>query len=85
MRTAEFFVLGAVVVSLPFSISSAKKEATKVSAATIQQLEDDILALMKRSGVPGLSIALIQGGNTTWVHGFEIGRASCRERVCLAV
>jgi CubicO group peptidase (beta-lactamase class C family) len=81
MRTAGFFVLGAVVVSLPFSISSAKKEATKVSAATIQQLEDDIPALMKRSGVPGLSVALIQGGNTTWVHGFGIKNAKTGEPV----
>jgi CubicO group peptidase (beta-lactamase class C family) len=30
---------------------------------------------MKKDGVPGLSIALIRGGKTTWVHGFGIKEA----------
>ena len=43
--------------------------------ATIQQLEKDIPERMKKNRVPGLSIALIRGGKTTWVHGFGIKEA----------
>jgi len=76
-KTPRVLALGAVIVSLPlFSLlSSAKKETTTLSGATIQQLEKDIPELMKKDGVPGLSIALIRGGKTTWVHGFGIKEA----------
>ncbi len=40
--------------------------------ATVPQLERDIPELMKKDGVPGLAIALIRGGNTTWLHGFGV-------------
>ena len=77
VKTPRVLVLGAVIVSLPlFSLlSSAKKETVTPSGATIQQLEKDIPELMKKDGVPGLSIALIRGGKTTWVHGFGIKEA----------
>lgn len=40
--------------------------------ATIQKLETDIPEIMKSAGVPGLAIAVIRGGKTTWLHGFGI-------------
>jgi CubicO group peptidase (beta-lactamase class C family) len=47
-----------------------KKETTTLSRATIEQLEKDIPEQMKKNGVPGLAMAVIGGGKTTWVHGF---------------
>jgi CubicO group peptidase (beta-lactamase class C family) len=72
VKTPGVLVLGAVVVSLPlFSLlSSVRKETTTLSGATIQQLEKDVPELMKKGGVPGLAIAVIRGGKTTWLHGF---------------
>src|SRR5882724_711259 len=72
VKTPGVLVLGAIVVSLPlFSLlSSARKETTTLSGATIQQLEKDLPELMKKAGVPGLAIAVIRGGKTTWLHAF---------------
>jgi len=74
MNTARLFLFGALIICLPLLslLSSAKKETTKVSATTFPQLENDIPALMKKVGLPGLSIALVRGGKTTWVHGFGV-------------
>jgi CubicO group peptidase (beta-lactamase class C family) len=75
-KTPRVLALGAMIVSLPlFSLLSSAKKETTLSGATIQQLEKDIPELMKKHGVPGLSIALIRGGKTTWVHGFGIKEA----------
>src|SRR5882757_414159 len=69
-RTAV--VLGAIFVGLPaFSPMwrTNKAPATR-SEATVPQLERDIPELMKKNGVPGLAIAVIRGGRTTWLRGF---------------
>ena len=65
-------LLGAVIVALPVfsSMLRAKEEPAPKSGATIPQLERDVPELMKKDNVPGLSIAVIRGGKTTWVHGF---------------
>jgi CubicO group peptidase (beta-lactamase class C family) len=44
----------------------------KPDAQTISALENRIPALMKAGDVPGLSIALIRGGKTFWVHSFGV-------------
>lgn len=74
MRTAMAVVLGAVIAGSPvFSpLLRAKAKPTTQARATIAQLERDIPELMKRVGVPGLAIAVIGGGKTTWVRGFGI-------------
>src|SRR5256885_9735704 len=76
-KALRVLALEAVIVGLPlFSLlSSTKKETARLSGATTQQLEKDIPELMKKDGVPGLSIALIRGAKTTWVHGFGIKEA----------
>lgn len=76
MRTAV--VLGAVVLGLPFfpPMSRAKRETAAYTGATILQLERDVRELMKKDGVPGLAIAVIRDGKTTWVHGFGIKEAT---------
>jgi len=77
VKTPSVLVLGAVIASLPLYslLSGANQETSPLSGATIQQLEKDIPELMKKNRVPGLSIALIRGGKTTWVHGFGIKEA----------
>jgi CubicO group peptidase (beta-lactamase class C family) len=72
MRTLMVVVLGAIVVGLPvFSpMLRAKKGPATPTEATVPQLERDIPELMKKAGVPGLAIAVIRGGKTTWLHGF---------------
>jgi CubicO group peptidase (beta-lactamase class C family) len=50
----------------------AKREPAAYREATIPQLERDVPELMKKGGVPGLGMAVIRDGKTTWVHGFGI-------------
>ena len=80
-RTAV--VLGAAVVGLPFfsPLLRAKREPAAHAGATIVQLEKDVPDLMKKDGVPGLSMAVIRGGKTTWVHGFGTKEAKTDEPV----
>jgi CubicO group peptidase (beta-lactamase class C family) len=72
MRARTAVVLGAIVVGLPvFSpMWRANKAPATPTEATVPQLERDIPELMKKAGVPGLAIAVIRGGKTTWLHGF---------------
>jgi CubicO group peptidase (beta-lactamase class C family) len=69
-RTVIALVL--VIAGVPgFSpMLRAKKDTTTSAVATISQLERDVPGLMKRTGVPGLAIAVIREGKTTWLHGF---------------
>jgi len=75
MKTAIAVVM-LVAGSPVFShLLRAQKGSTTHTEATIAQLEKDIPKQMKRAGVPGLSIAVIRGGKTTWVRGFGIKEA----------
>jgi len=65
-------VVGVVVVS---PMLRARSRAATHTEETVLRLEEHIPELMKKDGVPGLSIALIRGGKTTWVHGFGIKEA----------
>lgn len=81
MRTAV--VLGTVVVSLTLlsPVLGAKSARTTHSTATISQLENDVPDLMKKGIVPGVALAVIRGGKTTWVHGFGVKNAESGQRV----
>ncbi len=71
MRTLMVVVLAAIVVGLPVSpMLRAKKGSATPTEATVPQLEIYIPELMKKTGVPGLAIAVIRDGKTTWLHGF---------------
>lgn len=65
-------VLVLVIVGMPVfsSMLRANKGSTTPTEATVPQLQRDIPELMKKAGVPGLAIAVIRGGKTTWLHGF---------------
>ena len=76
-------VLGAVVVSSPvlLPLSRAESERRMHPGASVVRLERDVPELMKKGGVPGLAIALIRGGKTTWVQGFGVKDAKTGQPV----
>ncbi len=66
-------VLGAIVTTLPtLPPMLLAGPGANDQQSTILQLERDAPELMKKSNVPGVSIALIQRGKTIWVHGFGV-------------
>jgi len=83
VRTRSAVVLGAVVLGLPFlsPMLRATREPAAYAVATILQLEKDVPELMKKDGVPGLAMAVIRDGKTTWVHGFGIKEATTGQPV----
>jgi CubicO group peptidase (beta-lactamase class C family) len=82
-RTQSAVLLGAVIAALAVSspMLRAKREPAANAGATIPQLERDVPELMKKGNVPGLSIAVIRGGKTTWVHGFGTKEAKTDQPV----
>jgi len=73
-RVKTAIALGTVVVGLldPSTLLRAQGAATTSTESAASRLERDVPALMKKGGVPGMSIALIRGGSTTWVHSFGV-------------
>jgi CubicO group peptidase (beta-lactamase class C family) len=82
-RATIAVTLGAIIAgSLVFSRAAQAKSGPKTSAAaTIPQLENDVPAWMKKGNVPGLSMAVIRDGKTTWVHGFGVKNAKTGQPV----
>ena len=76
-------VLGAVIASLVLLSASMRAQCgrTRDTKASISQLEHDVPGLMKKNKVPGVSIAVICGGKTTWVHGFGVKNAKIGQPV----
>jgi CubicO group peptidase (beta-lactamase class C family) len=68
MRVVLGIAIAAVLVFLP----AARAQGDLTTHATIVQLEKDIPELMKKGGVPGLAIAVIRVGKTSWVRGFGV-------------
>lgn len=62
-------------------LTLAPHPGTKGRGDTIVRLERDIPELMKKGGVPGLAIALIRGGKTSWVRGFGVKETKTRQPV----
>jgi CubicO group peptidase (beta-lactamase class C family) len=53
----------------------------KPDSATIAALEKRVPELLREGVVPGLSLALIRGGKTYWVHGFGVRNTNTGELV----
>lgn len=83
MRVRTVVVLGVVFASLTMlsPVLRAQSERTRDTKALISQLRHDIPGLMKKGGVPGVAIAVIRGGRTTWVHGFGVKNAKIGQPV----
>ena len=75
VRTAA--VLRALLASLIIlsPMLRAQRARTIDSNAPISQLEHDVPDLIKKGGVPGVAVAVIRGGKTTWVQGFGVKNA----------
>src|SRR5581483_8371692 len=75
-------VFGTVVAALPiFSSILRVGHKPKDTLSTILQLEREVPQSMTEGRVPGLSIALIRGGKTIWMHGFGIKEAGTSQPV----
>jgi CubicO group peptidase (beta-lactamase class C family) len=53
----------------------ARKQPTPQTEATVAQLQKDVPEQMKKYAVPGVSIAVIRKGKTTWLQAFGIKNA----------
>jgi hypothetical protein len=75
-------VVGAVVASLTIlsPVLRAQSTPTIDTKAPFSQLEHDVPDLLKKCGVPGVAIAVIRGGKTTWVRGFGVKNAKIGQR-----
>jgi CubicO group peptidase (beta-lactamase class C family) len=64
----------ATIFLLLSTVCSAQDATAPVpmNATTEARLEKDIPALMEKAGVPGLSIAVIRGGNTVWTRSIGV-------------
>jgi CubicO group peptidase (beta-lactamase class C family) len=71
-------LLALVWMTGPSATAQSQKAATK---AAISQLEKDIPRLLQLSDVPGLSIALIRGGQLVWTGTFGYANDSTRKPV----
>jgi CubicO group peptidase (beta-lactamase class C family) len=72
--TRTVVAVAAIVVGLGLlsPMLRAKRGATAHAGATVAQLERDIPELMRKDGIPGLSIGVIREGKIAWVHGFGV-------------
>jgi CubicO group peptidase (beta-lactamase class C family) len=66
--------LAAMVLGLlyPSTLLRAQSVGTTSTATAVLLLTRDIPIQMKKGKVPGMSIALIRGGATVWLHGFGV-------------
>ncbi len=70
---AGAIVLGIVATGV-VGTSELEAQAPSIRSApdVISRLKSEVPDLMQRGGVPGMSIALIRGGKTIWLHGFGV-------------
>ncbi len=83
MRVRTAAVLATFAIGFPvFSPTlRAQDERNKPNDTTIPQLEKDALELMHKDRVPGLEIAVIRNGKTTWLHAFGVKDAKTSQPV----
>jgi CubicO group peptidase (beta-lactamase class C family) len=74
MKSGKVRLFATVVASLTFFalLLTAENSAPRSSEATAKQLEKDAPELMKKFGVPGLEMAVIRDGKTTWLQAFGV-------------
>ena len=76
LRRSLMRKLGIVAILVPCALQAqthttkSEPPLKKPSTETIAALQKQIPELMAEGSVPGLSLALIRGGKTYWVHGF---------------
>ncbi|HXM15818.1 MAG TPA: serine hydrolase domain-containing protein [Candidatus Eremiobacteraceae bacterium] len=82
MRARTAVLLATTAVGMSFSSLMLRAQNHRPAVdATILQLEKDAPELMKKDRVPGLEIAVIRNGKTTWVHAFGVKDAKTKQPV----
>jgi CubicO group peptidase (beta-lactamase class C family) len=78
-------VLMTVVLGIGLNAAAQSKTAGTAlktpDKATVAELEKGIPEWLREASVPGMSIALIRGGKTYWVHGFGVKDAKTGQPV----
>ena len=74
-----FYGIGVVLVLVAVATGvmgtrrlQAQVPSVRSTRDVISRLENEVPGLMKQGGVPGMSIALIRGAKTIWLHGFGV-------------
>ncbi len=86
-RKCCWAVPGILAILVPFAALAqtpairSEPPLRKPDPATIASLEKRVPELLKDGTVPGLSLALIRGGKTYWVHAFGVRNAKTGEPV----
>jgi CubicO group peptidase (beta-lactamase class C family) len=66
-------VLGTVATGVMGTLGlQAQAPSIRSTRDVISRLKSEVPGLMQQGGVPGMSIALIRGGKTIWLHGFGV-------------
>jgi CubicO group peptidase (beta-lactamase class C family) len=60
----------ALALAAGLSLTSSAFSQQPASKAAVASLTRDIPTLMQQADIPGLSIALIENGRTSWLHSF---------------
>jgi CubicO group peptidase (beta-lactamase class C family) len=73
---AAIFLFGSTLCAVQSSIAPVA-----MNAPSQERLDKDIPALMKKAGIPGLSIAVIRGGKTVWTGSFGVRSEATKKPV----
>jgi CubicO group peptidase (beta-lactamase class C family) len=74
-------ILLPALLSLIYINSLAQQPASLPANEAIRKLETDIPALLQKSDVPGMSIALIRDGRVVWTKGFGVTNVQTKKPV----
>jgi CubicO group peptidase (beta-lactamase class C family) len=82
-RCLTIFVVAALGIALNAAAQSKAADDTLKAPdkKTIAALEKEAPELLREASVPGMSIALIRGGKTYWVHAFGVKDAKTGQPV----
>jgi CubicO group peptidase (beta-lactamase class C family) len=83
MNVRRAAAVGAAVASLSIASPALRAQSglTAGTKASVAQLEHDVPDLMKKDAVPGMAIAVIRGGKTSWAQGFGVKNAGTGQPV----
>ena len=81
----QIALLAALLAALPLGGTAGAATATTVAAQpgarSAERQVDTLFAKWTRPGMPGAVVGVIRDGKVVLSKAYEIGRASCRERV----
>ena len=80
MKTILFTLIFTILFSLSvFAQQNSFADDSESSKIAIARLEKSIPELLKKSDLPGMSIALIRNGKLVWTRGFGVKNSETKE------